>query len=308
MGRMLVSLLALVAALLLVPSPGPSGEAGEGVVVLAVGDVQLGRGVGRLIELYGPDYPFDSVRDLVEAADLALFNLECALSDEGIAIAKPYSFKADPKAANGLARAGFDIAVLANNHSTDCGRWELPETLDALRSRGLTPVGAGITGAEAAAPAVVNRRGLRIAVLGRTLVLPAGVVYREDVPTVAVYDPAVIEDEIRAARARADLVIVSLHWGVEYARHPQESQRRIARELIDAGANLVIGHHTHTPQPVERYKTGLIAYSLGNFVFDSRGDGGRHGIILRCTLRPGGVQDWETLPVAIEECQPRPQS
>jgi poly-gamma-glutamate synthesis protein (capsule biosynthesis protein) len=151
----------------------------------------------------------------------------------------------------------------------------------------------------------VNRKGLRIAVLARTLVLPAGVIYREDVPTVAVHDPASICDEVRAARAGADLVIISLHWGVEYARHPQESQRRIARELIDAGGDLVIGHHTHTPQPVERYKTGLIAYSLGNFVFDSQGEGGRHGIVLRCTLGPGGVRDWEAVPVAIEECQPR---
>ena len=276
------------------------------MTVIAVGDVQLGRGVGRAIAREGPDYPFEHVAAVIQSADLAVFNLECALSKDGVPLPKVYSFKADPAAAEGLARAGFDIAVLANNHSVDCGRWRLSETMDILRGRGIVPVGAGMSMAEAAAPVIVERSGLRIAFLARTFILPDGVLYREDVPTIAVYDPDRIEAEVRAANRRADVVIVSLHWGVEYARQPQESQRRIARRLVDAGADLVIGHHTHTPQPVERYGRGLIAYSLGNFVFDSRGEGGRYGTLLRCTVTADGVDSHEALPIHIERAQPLP--
>lgn len=271
-----------------------------------MGDVQLGRGVGRAIARSGPDYPFEHVAPLIRPADLAIFNLECALSEDGIPIEKRYSFKADPIAAAGLARAGFDVAILANNHSVDCGRRVLPETLAALRSHTIAPVGAGRSAAEAAAPLIVERNGVRIAILARTFVLPDSVIYREDVPTVAAYDPDRIEQDVRAAARQADIVVVSLHWGIEYARQPQESQRRIARRLVDAGADLVIGHHTHTPQPIERYRNGLIAYSLGNFVFDSHAEGGRRGVVLRCRVGADGVEEYEAVPVSIEEAQPRP--
>jgi len=257
-----------------------------------------------MIERHGPDYPFEHVRDIVQEADLAVFNLECALSQNGTPIQKRFSFKADPLAAHGLARAGFDVAILANNHSVDCGRWVLPETIDVLESTGIATVGGGADMAAAAAPIEVKCNGLRLAFLARTFILPDGVIYREDVPTVATYDPDRIEEEIGAARAQADVVVVSLHWGVEYARQPQESQRRIARRLIEAGADLVIGHHTHTPQPVERYKNGLIAYSLGNFVFDSHAEGGRYGTMLRCTVTKAGIVEYQEIPVKIERGQP----
>jgi poly-gamma-glutamate capsule biosynthesis protein CapA/YwtB (metallophosphatase superfamily) len=305
-GELLIPALLVIAALCLFSTAGPPPERGPAVTIVAVGDVQLGRGVGRAIARHGPDYPFEYVRSMIQEADLAVFNLECALSAEGIPIPKRYSFKADPATADGLARAGFDVAILANNHSVDCGRWRLPETMDVLRARGIVPVGGGMSVAEAAAPVMVERSGLRIAILARTFILPDGVIYREDVPTIAVYDPDRIEEEVRAAARRADVVIVSLHWGIEYARQPQESQRRIARRLIDAGADLIIGHHTHTPQPVERCGDGLIAYSLGNFVFDSRGEGGRYGTLLRCTLTADGVKNYGALPIRIEQAQPLP--
>lgn len=294
-----------MAALILTGRAGPP-ERAPAITLVAVGDVQLGRGVGRAIARNGPDYPFEHVAPLIRQADLAIFNLECALSEDGIPIEKRYSFKADPIVADGLARAGFDLAILANNHSVDCGRRALPETLSVLRSHNISPVGAGRSAAEAAAPLIVERSGLRIAVLARTFVLPDGVIYREDVPTIAVYDSDRIEQDVRSAARQADIVVVSLHWGIEYARQPQESQRRIARGLVDAGADLVIGHHTHTPQPIERYRNGLIAYSLGNFVFDSHAEGGRRGLLLQCRVRADGVEDHEAIPIRIERAQPHP--
>ncbi len=278
------------------------------VTIVAVGDVQLGRGVGQAIARHGIDYPFARVRRLICSADLALANLECALSRDGVPISKRFSFKADPAAADGLRHAGFGVAILANNHSLDCGREALPESLNALRTCGLLSVGAGRDAPEAAAPLLIERNGLRIAILARTFILPEGIIYREDAPTVAVYDPNRINGEVHAARQQSDIVIVSLHWGIEYARQPQEEQRRIAHRLIDAGASLVLGHHPHTPQPVERYHHGLIAYSLGNFVFDPAGDGGRHGLLLRCILTRKGVASYSGTPVLIRDAQPGPAS
>lgn len=280
-----------------------SAAAEQAVTLAAVGDIQLGRGVGRMIEKEGPDYPFRMVAPLLRSADLTFGNLECALSEEGRPIPKQFSFKADPAAALGMAGAGFDLLSLANNHSMDCGREGLLETQAALAGRGIRSVGAGRDAAEAAAPVILEHGGLRIAFLARTMVAPEGVIYREDAPGVAALDPERIEDEVRAARRQADLVVVSLHWGIEYARQPQEEQRRLARRLVDAGACLVLGHHPHALQPVERYRGGLIAYSLGNFVFDA-GPKGRQGAILRCTLTAGGVGSAELIPVAIREGRP----
>ena len=299
---MLIVRLAICALLL---ATGLSARGEPAVTLAVVGDVQLGRGVARVTAQHGPDYPFAQVQDRLRRADLALFNLECALSQDGVPIKKRYSFRADPVAAGGLARAGLDVAVLANNHSVDCGRDRLAETMETLRQRGIASVGAGEEAAAAAAPLIVERNGLRVAILARSFVLPDRVIYREDAPTVAMYDPETILEEVRAARREADMVIVSLHWGIEYAREPQESQRRIAHALVDAGAALVLGHHPHTPQPVECYRNGLIAYSLGNFVFDPAGEKGRHGLLLTCTLTREGVQNYVATPVKITNAQPR---
>lgn len=154
----------------------------------------------------------------------------------------------------------------------------------------------------------MRRGGLRIAFLARTMITPDGVIYREDAPGVAMLDPDRIVEEVRAARRQAHLVIVSLHWGIEYARYPQEEQRRLAHRLIDAGACLVLGHHPHTPQPLERYHRGVIAYSLGNFVFDATRPRARTGALLRCTLTVAGVRAAQLIPVVIHRGQPRPSS
>ena len=298
------ALAVLLGALLL----GQGAAVGQRVTLVFVGDMQLGRGVGRAIALKGADYPFAGTSMITRAADLAVGNLECALSREGRPLVKRYSFKASPACADGLARAGFDILSLANNHTMDCGRTGLLDTMAALKKRGLLAVGAGKDARAAEAPLIVERNGLRIAVLAWTAVRCEGMIHRPDAPGVAVLDAARAAAAVRAARQHTDLVICLLHWGLEYTRQPLETQRRIAHRLIDAGAALVVGHHPHTPQPVERYKRGLIAYSLGNFVFDTARERARRGIILKCTLSPRGLTEWQVVPVRIRAAQPRPET
>jgi poly-gamma-glutamate synthesis protein (capsule biosynthesis protein) len=276
------------------------------VTLVAVGDIMLARGVAQATEQEGVDYPFSATAEITRAADLTVGNLECALSRDGTALVKRYSFKADPASADGLKNAGFDVVSLANNHSLDCERAGLLDTREALARRGLLCVGAGKDAAAAEAPLIVERNGLRIAFLAWTAVQCEGVIYREDAPGAAVFDPDRAAGAVRAARKRADVVIVLLHWGLEYTKEPLEVQRSIAQGLIDAGATVVIGAHAHTPQPVERYHRGVIAYSLGNFVFDALSDRARSGLILRCQLGPGGVARVETIPTTITRCRPEP--
>jgi poly-gamma-glutamate synthesis protein (capsule biosynthesis protein) len=280
------------------PSPEPS------VTLVAVGDVLLARGVGRGIDRFGTDWPFEEVAQIIGSADIAFCNLECPVSADGVRVNKPIAFKGSPKTVDALSCAGFDIVSLANNHSLDCGRTGLRETTRCLEEQGIGYVGAGEDLAQASEPVIVEVDGLEIAFLARNALLPECVWLRPDAPGVAPLDTESIERDVRDAARRSDVVIVSLHWGVEYSRVPREQQKELAHRIVDAGAELVIGHHPHVLQPIEHYHGGVIAYSLGNFVFDSPFRKCRDSAILRCRLSRDGVSDVEMIPVRIVDFRP----
>jgi len=288
----------------------PQLEAREkpSVTFVAVGDVLLARGVGRRIKQHGLDWPFEKVAATLRSADLAFCNLECPLSVRGVKINKPYCFKADPSTVKCLTNAGFDIVSLANNHAMDCSRTGLVEMMQFLEEPGIRHTGAGDTLADASLPTIVEVNGLRIAFLARNTLFPEGVWLRPNAPGIAPLEPDTIEAEVADAARRADVVIVSLHWGVEYRTQPKESQRELARKLVDAGANLILGHHSHVPQPIEEYHGGVIAYSLGNFLFDSPFKKCTQSMIFKCRLTRSGVSDFEVVPVRIADCRPCPMT
>ncbi len=276
------------------------------VTLVAVGDVMLDRAIDARIERHGVEWPFAEVRDVLRGADLAFCNLECPLSADGIKINKQIAFKADPANVGALTDAGFDIVSLANNHTLDCNRSGLIETIGCLDEAGIAHTGAGGTPADAARPTIVIVRGLRIAFLARNAWLSEGAWFRPDAPTSAYLDPETIESEVRSASRQADVVVVSLHWGVEYSTVPRESQVELAHRIIDAGADLILGHHPHVLQKVEKYHGGVIAYSLGNFLFDSAFRNCKETAILKCRLSKSGVSDVEQMPVRIEDYRPVP--
>jgi poly-gamma-glutamate synthesis protein (capsule biosynthesis protein) len=283
------------------------------ITIAAVGDVSLGREVAERMAQQGASYPFELVTGLLGDADVTIANLENALTERGEAQAKAYTFRAPPRFAGGLAVAGIDLVSLGNNHSADFGREGVADTLAALDAAGLAYAGAGLDEAGARAPAFVEAKGLRLAFLSYTDVLEntfAG----PDVAGVAFAEAPVIAADVAAARAQADVVIVALHFGLEYTDAPQASQQVLARAAIDAGALLVLGHHPHTLQGLERYGDGLIAYSLGNFVFDldevdlaSLGPRAYQTAVLYVTLSPDRVLEARLEPVAIEETEDRPR-
>jgi poly-gamma-glutamate synthesis protein (capsule biosynthesis protein) len=243
------------------------------ITIAAVGDVMLARDVTTLMEQYGAVYPFEHVLPLLEGADLTIANLEAPFTERGEEQVKAYVFRVPPRFASGLVEAGIDAVSLGNNHAADYGATGLQDTLEALDAVGLPYAGAGMNEAQARAPALLIVDGQRVALLSYTDVM------ENTFATVDSYGAALattdaIDADVRAARENADVVIVSLHSGIEYTDAPQPNQQSLARAAIDAGAALVLGHHPHTLQGVERYpsagsgQAGLIIYSLGNFVFD----------------------------------------
>lgn len=283
------------------------------VRLVAVGDVMLARKVQGLAAAYGDDYPFARLGRELQQADIAFGNLESPLSYQGQALpGKGICFRARPSMASQLVRQGFDVLSIANNHALD---YDVPAFLDTgrfLREAGIQPVGGGRNIEEARRMTVLERNGLRVGFLAYTemadIYFDPG--YRSfratgELAGVAPLVEKEVSDDIKAARNQVGTLVVSLHWGTEYSSRPTAEQRRMAHRFIDDGADIILGHHPHVLQGVERYKGGLIAYSLGNFVFDqNQRTDTRQGLMLRVTLPGAGVGDAEILPVFIKASQP----
>ena len=284
------------------------------LTIAAVGDIMLARSVAEAITPEHPEGPFAHVLDVLQSADLTVGNLECAVTDLGAAGAKSYTFRAPPLAAAGLAAAGFDLVSIANNHSLDFGPEALLDTAETLRASSVEAVGAGRDGEEAYRYRVLTANGVRVAFLGLAEV-PNDYGYDRSVwtaapgkPGIAWVDEARMAATIHEAAEAADIVVVMFHFGVEGASEPSQRQRQLSRAAIGAGANLVLGSHPHVLQKIEDYGGGLIAYSLGNFVFDGfEGDANKSGILL-VSFAADGSLSWRMEPVSIGwDGLPRPR-
>ena len=287
-------------------SPTPTATPSS-VTLAAVGDLMLGRSIGDRIEADGPGVVFDeAINDVLSGADITAGNLEMVVSEFGSPQPKGYTFRAPLEAVAVLKAAGFDVVSQANNHAMDFGRLALLDTGENLRASGIEPVGAGADIAAASRATVVERNGLRIAFVGLVDAPAEGPGFSRDTweatasrAGVAWADTASVTNAVHTAAASADLVVVMLHFGIEYATEPNATQQRLAHAAIDAGATLVIGSHPHVLQEVEKYGGGLIAYSLGNFVFDGFDGSANETAILEVTLSASGVESWKLVPVDI---------
>ncbi len=214
-----------------------------------------------------PALPFRKIAPLMAAADITFVNLESPFSDRGPYYDSGLIFHAAPETIAGLELAGVSIASTANNHSRDCGPHGVDFTIAWLRSHGIAPLGTSESEKETHRGVVLVRKGVRFGFLGYTFDQQNGN-WRDIDKRIALTDMAALCRDVTALRKRADIVIVSMHNGVEYMPKSTKAQIAFAHAAIDAGATLVIGHHPHVVQPEEDYRSGLIFYSLGNFVFD----------------------------------------
>jgi len=246
------------------------------------------------------------VQEVLRSADLTVGNLECPLGTGGKAAQKKFTFLAHPRSAAALAEAGFDVVTLANNHALDYGPGALRETLASLREHGILAVGAGENAEEAGRHRLLVRGApaLRIAVLGFSNTLPTSFFAGSHRAGTNPARPEAVAASVASARGEADLVIVIFHWGQELSPSPSTVQRQLAAAAADAGADLVVGHHPHVLQGIEVRRHALIAYSLGNFLFPSRGLSCQT-VILRYTPEWDGGARVELIPCVIEGFRPR---
>ncbi len=260
----------------------------------------LDRGVLYQARLHNDNlFPFRKIKPRLEEADLLFGNLESVISDKGFDQGGPYSFRAPPKMTEGLAFTGFDVVSLAHNHAMDWTVEALMDSRERLRKVGIKSVGAGLDAYE---PVYIELGETTVSFLAYTTLGAPGWRPTENTPGVAMYDEGKVKSGIEKARKEADLVITSFHYGIEYETEPSQNQRYISKKAIDTGADLVIGHHPHVIQPVEEYKGGIIAYSLGNFIFDQGfSEETMRGLLLEVWIRDGEIVDWEKEVVPMNE-------
>lgn len=298
------------------------------MTMLIVGDVFVRRD--------DPPSVFQHVKKLLRAADFTLGNLEGSVADSGKVRKKAgaVAWKADARQIAAVEAVGFDAMTVANNHMMDYGEEALLETLANLDRIGIRHTGGGRNFAEAHAPAIVEREGCKVALLGYTSVFMEGWEAGPQSPGLAVmrahtsYQPparyfeapgtppiihtwvapehkAQLSADIAAARQQADIVICTFHWGVSAGfRNLTEYQVELGRHAIDAGADLVFGHHPHVVQGIEVHRGRPIFYSLGNFTFARhRPDKGHEleTLVIRCRIARGKISSVEYLPARCDE-------
>lgn len=278
------------------------------ITLMAVGDLMLARTVEQKMIAYNNwEYPFVEIYELTSGADIAFGNLETPIVEGAVVQSGSFLFRTDPKAMQGLKFAGFDVLSLANNHMTNFGRRGLVSTLENLDGASISHIGAGISAEEISKPVIKEIKGIKFGFLAYSYSKDQLSDYEGGIYGTAFADTEKMKAEVTELAQSVDVVVVSMHSGVEYETSPSSIQKSFARGAVDAGADLVIGHHPHVVQTAEKYKDGYIFYSLGNFVFDQMwSEETRLGAVAKVTFTDGKISRVEFIPVKIfDYCQPQ---
>jgi poly-gamma-glutamate capsule biosynthesis protein CapA/YwtB (metallophosphatase superfamily) len=280
---------------------------------LAVGDIMLGRNVGKRLQssIGGYKYAFESISELMKKGDIVFANLESPMTSNthGLSKEKKIVLKSSPEAIDAINSAGFNLLSLSNNHMLDYYDTGLFDTMKLLDENGIAHSGAGKNMEEARKPAVIERNGLRIGLLSYSdmaqyiysgspsISFAAG----EDKAGVAPREYDAIKEDIARIRSNVDILAVSLHWGVEESFTVTPAQIDFAHKLLDDGADIILGHHPHQFQGMEIYKGKPIFYSMGNFMFDQNDPENMEAFILDMEYTGKVLSSLSAIPVRIIE-------
>jgi len=274
--------------------------------LLFTGDVQLAHHFEQYVKNRF-DYPFAKI-PWFKQADLSIINLEAPLTTASEAVEKPYVFKARPDYVKILKQANVGLVNLANNHIYDYGKEGLLQTIEVLDAHHIPHIGAGRNMHQARKPALFRIKGIKLAFLGYYGLSaheeshPAG----ETEPGTALRNLKFIKEDIKKLRNKVDFITVIFHWGQEKKNFPEDYQIWFAHRVIDYGADLIVGHHPHVLQGVEKYKNGVIVYSLGDFIFGGNRRVYKETAVLKVTIPVDSLSNWkvEMIPVAVKYWQP----
>jgi poly-gamma-glutamate capsule biosynthesis protein CapA/YwtB (metallophosphatase superfamily) len=294
------------------PRPGTTDRepTGAPVTIAFGGDVHFEGAIANRLAA-DPATTFGPVAGVLRRADLAVVNLETAVTTRGTPAAKEFTFRAPPSAFDALHAAGVDVASMANNHGADYGVEGIHDSLAAATQAGFPVIGIGNDAAEAFRPHVVTVNGQRIAFIGATQVLDTSLAAAwsagDGKPGLAsAYDEKRLLAAVRAARAEADTVVVDLHWGRELQHCPIDQQRALAPELVAAGADVVVGSHAHVLLGGGYMRGAYVDYGLGNFVFYAHGGVTAQSGVLLLTVRGRAVTKDQWVPAVISGGIPLP--
>ncbi|MYL30854.1 capsular biosynthesis protein [Halobacillus halophilus] len=290
--------------------PVPEAESKEDSAFSAsfVGDMMFGRHVLEVTENEGTDFLFENVAPYFQNSDYVTGNFENAVTlqeeENYQKLEKSIHLSSDASPVQSLARMNFTNVNLANNHTMDFGEQGMIETMASLDEAGLPYVGAGQNIEEAQEIDYQEIKGLNVATLGFSDVPVSGSEALQFRAGVADADPEQFLPLVQEASENADMVFVHIHWGAEYDNEPHPRQRKLAEAIVDAGADVIIGHHPHVLSPVEVYKDSVIFYSLGNFIFDQGWSRTRDSALVNYNLMNDGTGRFEILPMRIREARP----
>ena len=274
--------------------------------ILLGGDVMLSRYVGRNAhQRNDPAWPFREIAPVFQSADIAFINLESPFTERKRPCDKGMVFGASADMMEGLRLAGIDLVSTANNHARDGGNRGVEFTLQLLKKNGIAAAGTGFSERLAHEGVILVRNGVRFGFLAYTYDQRNGN-HKDDDERVAVMDIRKLLEDVECIRTRTDVVIVSMHAGVEYHSKPNAHQIAFAHAAIDCGASVVAGHHPHVVQTVEKYKGGVIFYSLGNLIFDqSQPKGTSEGLLADVTFNGNRLDSFVVKPIVIRNTVPK---
>jgi len=259
----------------------------------------VGFGVGSVVKKYGFRFPFSKTSSILQSCDILFGNLEAVLSDYKKNWWLPTRYmRGDPGAVNALKTCGYNVLSVANNHMMQHGTDSFYDTISNLKKAEISVAGIAGKNGFHSIPAIIETKGVTLGFLGYSL-RPEE--YRPDLVRYATGELVNIIEDIHELKKIADIVILSLHWGDEYMQKPSPNQINMARLLINEGAGIILGHHPHVLQGIEKYSKGIIAYSLGNFIFNMRGLNTEKSIILEIYLSKEGVSDFKVIPLRIND-------
>ncbi|MFH1211095.1 MAG: CapA family protein [archaeon] len=271
----------------------------KAVTITAVGDVTLAGHFNKKMEELKKNaysYPFSQVKKHLEDS-ITIANLETALTEHEGKTPKKFNFKGKPEYTKCLTAGSIEIVNIANNHSFDYGEKGLEDTIKALERENIAYCGGGLNIEKAREPKIVEKDGIKIAFLGYAQV-GREFKARENKPGIAPGIEDYVKEDVRKAKEKSDIVVVSFHYGVELAEKPNEQQKKISRTAIDSGADIVLGHHPHVVQGIEKYKQGIIFYSLGNFCFGGNSNPtDKDSFIAKIKVNKYGIQELDIIPV-----------
>ena len=274
--------------------------------IVVTGDILLDRGVRREINKYGVDHLFSAGVDSVfRSAQVVVGNLECPATKIQAPVQKLFIFRGEPEWLQVLKRHGITHLNLANNHAIDQGREGLMDTRRNVSAAGMVPIGAGANMQEAAEPVLLASQPRNVWLVPSLRLALENYAYLTDKPCVSQEPMDSLLNRVHRLR-KADstaVIIVSLHWGGEHTLQPANSQRWDPHQLIRAGADVLVCHHTHTLQTIEEFRGKMIYYSVGNFIFDQHKPLNTKACMVRLKVSTDDVKT-ETIPVEIRNCVP----